>query len=1079
MIKKKPWTSFADLAGDPSVKAAKQREFPVGASRLPVSSREAGDLSDIKKTKEGEGVSRRNFLKHMAAPLALTGLSLSGCAAIRKPLKKLYPYANGQPEYLLPGKPIYFASASSLREEVTGLLVKNYEGGHPVKIEGNPLFPENAGKTTAFQQAEILDLYDPDRYNWPLKQGLRFDRAMDEWMDMAFQDSYAGEGTALIYSHSPSPSYYRLLKELKERYPLLRSYRYDAINNDAIYEGIKLATLERALPMPLYEHADVIVSLGGDFLGLETGNLAAAAEFSKRRNPEKNMNRLYQFENSFSLTGAAADHRFLVKASNVELLAYAFLIELYRVQTKGIPKKLITLLSKKLNKSFDVLKTEQAFLVVPELVQDMLMHAGRSLMVAGAEQPPLVHALVFYINQLLRAPVKYYASPFDSASHPELQETSHAALLRLRDDLQAKKINHAAFLDSDLFYKAPHAFNFPELFKGVNTLSLALKTEKTAKASQYVLPLLHFLEDWGDLLGHKGAFAVQQPLLQPLHDGSRSRIGFLNKLLGSSGRPAESRKTVRATLAVSERAFKGLLNSGFGMRVRSPKKVSMAIDKFIFNIEKGQIPLKEAFTGVELSVRADYSVYDGRYINNAWLQELPDPITKITWENVIMLSYADSLKYDIKSYDVLRLTLAGQTVEGPAWITPGQAAGSVSVRLGYGQTESGDIAEGSGFSVGNMLSSEHAGFFFEGLVLEKTGEKSLVASVQDHWKVDDELFTGGVSSNSQNDRPLYRHADLEEFKKHPKFAAEEVEIPKLPAYHDRVLQLEKRIAKRREHGLPEDQSEGLSIFQDPKYVGEYQWAMTIDLASCIGCNACTIACQAENNIPVVGKEMVLRGREMHWIRLDRYFEGDPENPKPLIQPVNCMQCEQAPCEQVCPVAATVHSDEGLNDMVYNRCIGTRFCSNNCPYKVRRFNFFDYHGRSEHSQKRLSSHVFDVFREPKESLKMVFNPDVTVRMRGVMEKCTYCVQRINAKRIQSRNEKRSLVDAEIQTACEQVCPTSAITFGDILNKKSRIVKLKKNPRNYSLLGELNTRPRTTYLAAVDNPNTNMPARYGNG
>ncbi|BBM89948.1 hypothetical protein COTS27_01666 [Spirochaetota bacterium] len=1136
VVKKKQWRSFAELIGDPVFVKAREREFPIGASELRLADDWQGPNEGIEKTgksekvektdvrSEGEdarnkqsdepieqGVSRRAFLKTMMAPLALAGLS--GCGLVRKPERKIYPYAR-PPEYLIPGNPLYFATTYTLATEAVGLLVESHEG-RPTKIEGNAAHEGSKGKTKSFHQASLLDLYSPDRLQAISAGGNGVGiPGLNKWISDLDLAGTQGAGTGIVYSYQSSPTFYRLLSAIKEKYPLMRTYCYDAISEDNIKKGIASVTTTktRALPVPDYEKADVVVSLDSDFLGTDTTSLTNQGAFAKRRDPDGKtaMNRLYQYESTYTLTGAAADHRFRMKRKDIELIAYRMLYRFYEKGIKRISKPLIGLLEEVFGKVNEGFLKDKGYRAVAAIVDDLLKKSSRAVIVAGAAQPPIVHALVAYMNEFISAPLEYRVTPFSEVKDLEVGDV--ATLQQLKADLNSKTLKNIINISTDPVLAAPEDLEMVSEYETANVLALAVFPTETTTTAKLVVPEKHYLETWSDAYSMKGELSLVQPLVSPLYADAVSSHELLARILDASTDGEQNtsvdgegntsvdgerntsvggeqntsvdgeRNTrvdgkrdemglVQATHGFTSKQWRTILSRGTAGAVgarNNVRKLVVSPDDLFASISQGDFILSSGTADeLEVTFDADYSLYDGRFFHNAWMQELPDPITKITWENVAIFSYRTAEKYGVSSQDLIKLKLGNKEVEAPVWVLPGQADDSIALKLGYGQNVNSVLPKangGCGFNAYALQHSATLGVRLGGSIAV-TGKKTKLASVQDHWAIADEIFTGGESSNSQNGRPLYRSATLREYRKHPDFAREAVEVPGLPVYHERV----KGKTAEEVKGL---RAEGTSIYEEQKLPGEYQWGLTVDLNSCIGCNACVIACQAENNIPVVGKEMVIEGREMHWLRVDRYFEGDPIDARVVNQPILCMQCEQAPCEQVCPVAATVHSEEGLNDMVYNRCVGTRFCSNNCPYKVRRFNYLDYHGRAPHAQKRISSHIFDLFNEPAETLQMQFNPNVTVRMRGVMEKCTYCVQRINSARVVARNEKRKIRDGEIVTACEQACPSSSIVFGNIADKNSRVSRVKKQQRDYVMLEELNIKPRTSYGAAVLNPNPEL-------
>jgi molybdopterin-containing oxidoreductase family iron-sulfur binding subunit len=655
---------------------------------------------------------------------------------------------------------------------------------------------------------------------------------------------------------------------------------------------------------------------------------------------------------------------------------------------------------------------------VSAIAKDLLANRGKSVVVAGPRQTAAVHQVVHQINQALGnvgAVVTYLASPFDQA-RPPLQ-----AIKELVDEMAGGRVTGLVMLGWNPVFTAPADLEFEANVKKVaNTIYLAQDFDETAAVSKWVIPAAHYLESWGDAIAPDGTASIQQPTIQPIH-GGKTAAELVAAFTGYKDQTAHDivKNYWLSTLSGGDKAWKKALHDGVisGGATGAAAKTGTAAPTFHMTA-----PAPSAASGYEVVFVPSWSVFDGRFVNNAWLQEAPDPITKLTWDNAALVSSATAKKLGVTMGDVVAIERNGRKVEGPVMIQPGQADDTVVISVGYGRTKVGQVGEGTGFNAYKIRTLDSYGYG-TGYNVSKTGRTYPLARTQEFdYQAEPQL----VSFQDSVARPLVREATIEQYKKEPNFANEMVEHPPLK-----------------------------SLYGDYDYSKGQQWAMAIDLSACIGCNACMVACVAENNIGVVGKEQVARGREMHWIRLDRYYTGSVDEPQAITAPVTCMQCETAPCENVCPVAATVHSPEGLNDMVYNRCVGTRYCSNNCPYKVRRFNFLNWH------------------KNEAEVTKMVYNPEVTVRMRGVMEKCTYCVQRIQNAKINARTENRRwLKDGEVTPACAQACPAECITFGNVNDPESRVAKMKLSPRNYGMLAELNTKPRTTYLAKLRNPNPEL-------
>jgi MoCo/4Fe-4S cofactor protein with predicted Tat translocation signal len=966
------WRSLEELAGSPAFQEALHREFPKGASEWV------------------DSVSRRGFLKVMGASMALAGMT--GC--VRLPLEPIVPYVR-QPEEVIPGRPMFYATAMTLGGYASPILVESHLG-RPTKIEGNDKHPASLGGTDIFAQAHVLGMYDPDRSQSVTSMGDQ--RSWQSFLTairgpLSAQKALQGAGIRILTPTISSPTLADQLRNFLKIYPQAKWHVYEPINRDNALEGAKLAFGQPVETRYDFDKADVIVSLDADFLYAGfPGNVRYIRDFAKRRNPDGNMNRLYVIESTMTSTGAKADHRIPVTASLVDYVARW-------IADRG------------------PIQTEFANAVNP-LIADLRAHRGSSIVIVGDHQPSSVHAIVHEINEQLGNVGKtvFYTEPVDA--NPVNQNESIKDLVA---DVHARKVDLLVILGGNPAYDAPADLNFADVLKNGKVplrVHLGLYQNETAELCQWHVNQAHELESWGDARAYDGTVSIIQPLIAPLY-GGKSALEFVALLSGQAD--ATGYDLVRAYwqrlatpicagwgCATFDQFWRKSLHDGWiegtAVSARSPHNLSPSLT--LMGMIQGAI---------ELNIRRDPTIYDGQFSNNGWLQELPKPTTKLTWDNAILIGPKMAERLQIKVEDVVELELNGKKVTGPVWIQAGHPDNSVTVTLGYGRRRAGRVGTAQGFDA-YALRTSAAPWIATGLQIRKTGETYKLASTQGYQSMD--TPDGGH-------RPLVRETTLEEYRKEPNFAQEEEPAP------------------------------GLTLYKPYPYKEEdYAWGMAIDLNSCVGCNNCMLACQSENNIAVVGKEQAVIGRHMHWIRVDAYYQGDRDNPKAFFQPVPCMQCENAPCEVVCPVGATNHSSEGLNDMVYNRCVGTRYCSNNCPYKVRRFNFL----------------LFQDWETPQ--YKMMRNPDVSVRSRGVMEKCTYCVQRINERRIDAEREDRKINDNELQTACQQSCPAGAIIFGNINDPNSKVSKLKAQSRNYSLLGELNTRPRTTYLAEVSNPNPEL-------
>jgi MoCo/4Fe-4S cofactor protein with predicted Tat translocation signal len=1007
---KQYWRTLEELAGDPEFTELLHREFP----------RQAPSEWD-------DGVDRRDFLKLMAASLALAGLG--GCG--RTPEQVVVPYVK-QPEGMILGRPQFFATAMPFGADAIGLLVESHEG-RPTKIEGNPDHPSSLGATNVFAQASVLNLYDPDRAQTVTKYGeiqtwsLFIESAQTIATGMKTTN---GAGFRILTGLITSPTLAAQIQSILTLFPKAKWHQWEPAVGDGTREGAKLAFGSYLNTVYRPEKADVILSLDSDFLGSGPGHIRYAREFSRRRKlngPDDTMNRLYVVEPTPSVTGATADHRWPLRSSEVEIFARA--------------------LAGKLGLGGSAATPQGAEKWLDAVAKDLQKHKGTSLVVAGEQQPAEIHALAHAINATLGnvGTTLYYTETVEAHAVNHLD-----SLRELCADIEADKVETLLILGVNPVYTSPHDFDFASKLKFdeekkqkkiKNVIHVSSHFDETSELCDWHVAESHYLETWGDARAFNGALSVIQPLIAPLYHthSAREVLAAFGDKPGISDYDVvrDHLKTANPS-AEFEKFWRKTLNDGLvAGSAFAPVNASLKFSAASLTAAK-PAPADE----IEFIFRSDPCVYDGRFANNGWLQELPKPVTKLTWDNAALISPKTAEKLELvhnvawrggehgKVYsNVIDISLSNSKVTAAAWRVPGQADGVVVLPLGYGRKKAGYTGTNKGFSAYAVRTS---GALWTASApasaIKKTGEDYPLACTQYHFNMEG--------------RQILMTGTLEEYRKNPNFANE---LAPLPAQDFSLY-------KGKEE-YPYDRD---------------KWAMAIDLNKCNGCNACVVACQSENNISVVGKDQVMRGREMHWIRIDRYYETpvqstahDPAsyddslfNPQTFFQPVPCQQCENAPCEQVCPVGATVHSAEGLNDMVYNRCVGTRYCSNNCPYKVRRFNFLR----------------FQDWETPQ--LKLLRNPEVTVRSRGVMEKCTYCVQRINNARIESEKLNAPIHDGAIVTACEQACPTEAIVFGNANDKDSRVAKLKALQRNYTLLGELNARPRTTYLAAVRNPNPEL-------
>ena len=943
----------------------------------------AGDAGGAREPADPAALSldRRQFLQTLSASLALSGLG----ACSRPPQGEIVPYVEA-PVGQVDGLPRFFASTLTRDGYAHGVLVET-NMGRPTKIEGNPQHPASLGSTDIFAQAAALQLWDPDRSQTVVHRGETstwnaFGAELAALAARCAADD--GAGLRLLTGAITSPTLAAQLDRLQRKYPRARWHVHQPAGSQNAFAGAQLAFGEPVAVQLQLRHTGVILALDADFLTDPAAGVRYAREFAAMRRPEApggRMNRLYVVESTPSLTGAAADHRLPLESARIQ----QFACQLARRLGVGIT-------------SAGEADPQHARWL-DALAVDLEANRGSALIVVGAAQPPWMHALGHALNATLGG-----ASATLSYCEPvEKLPGDGGTLVDLISAIRAGAVDTLWVIDANPAYDAPADLGFAEAVQTLpHLLHLGLYRDETGTLAEWHLPQAHQLEAWSDARAFDGSASLAQPLIAPLY-GGRSAHELLAEFVGDE--LVEGRALLRRqwqTLLPDDAAWLAALQAGVIPNTAAPRRFPALRSTFLAHMR----PASDAGT-LELLFRPDPTIGDGRWANNSWLQELPKPLTQLTWDNPALISPALAERHSLVNGDVVELHLQGRVLRVPVWILPGQAAGSITLHLGYGRRRAGRVGSGPGFNAYALRLSD-APWSATELQLVRTGDRYPLATTQHHFAMDG--------------RDPLRVGTLADYRRDPHFARAADEFLGQPP----------------------------SLYSEPGR-GEYAWGMSIDLNACIGCKACTIACQAENNIPAVGKDQVQRGREMHWIRVDRYYEGSPANPLTYSQPVPCMMCEHAPCELVCPVGATVHDAEGLNLQVYNRCVGTRFCSNNCPYKVRRFNFLQYVDNAA------------------DSLKAQRNPDVSVRRRGVMEKCTYCIQRIEEAHILADREGRRIRDNEVVTACQAVCPTQAICFGDSADAQSAVAQAKRSARNYVLLGELNTRPRTSYLARVRNPN----------
>ncbi len=1035
-----PWEGGIESEGSGALGPGLQRElsepeFPKGHVTTPPSD-------------EALFLSRRGLLGAMASTVALVGAE--GC---RRPIEKVVPYTK-MPENVVLGVPTHYSTVIQRRGEALALVVESHEG-RPTKVEGNPSHPASVGKADLVAQATILDLYDPERSTTPRKSGqpaswADFERELGA--KLATYDADQGARLRVLMQPTLSPSVLRMRAALAQRFPKARVHTWSAVSDSNVREGSRLAFGQPTNTLYAYDKARVILSLDSDFLQTESGNVRANWTFAsgrRLRSSRDPMSRLYVVEPARTTTGNCADHRLRLPASDVERYAYALAAELAKKglpigdivagfpsppDTEGIPAKWIT-----------------------AVANDIIGNRARTIVVVGSRQPPAIHALAHALHAALGS----VGTSVNYAPVADPDELDAAADLKaLTDAMSANQVDGLVILGGNPVYDAPADLSFAEkLGKLPVSVHASLFFDETSETCTWHVPRAHEFESWGDARSTDGTVCVQQPLIAPLY-GGRSDI----ELLSWMARAPEAtgyeavRVTIRGVILTArgvtgcgvfgeagtaecrdssgnpfiahmtdlERHWNRALATGIAQRPSGPVQgLTPRHAEILAAIRKRLAPARVGPGSLEVTFAPCPKMVDGRHANNTWLQELPDPVTKLVWDNAAILSPATAKELGVDSKDVVSISVGPRSIRAGVWIVPGQADRSIALTLGWGRRKSGRIGNGRGFDVHPLRTTDALGFAV-GAKVSKTAEEPY-------------FFSKMQGNDSAEDRPIVHEATLSEYRQKPNFPDLETPPPR-----------------------------ALPLWSQVDYSKGHQWGMAVDLNACSGCNACVIACMAENNVPVVGKLEVWRGRGMHWLRIDRYYVdradrgATPDDPLVIHEPVMCVHCEEAPCENVCPVNATTHGPEGLNEMAYNRCIGTRYCANNCPYKVRKFNYLNWHNDS-------------VWKETgglPETLQMQQNPNVTVRFRGVMEKCTYCVQRIQSAKIKAKREYRDLKDGEITTACEQTCPADAIVFGDLNDPASRVTRATRIDRRFGLLAELGTRPRTTHLGKVRNPNPEM-------
>ncbi len=1088
------WRSLEEVAGDPDFPEMLRREFPIAP-------------------RDWAPLPRRDFVKLMGAALALAGLS--GCAF--QPQEKIVPYVKA-PEESVAGIPLFYATAMPFMGYALGVLAQASEG-RPTKVEGNPDHPISGGKTDAWAQASVLDMYDPDR-----SAEVRLSGAPSGWSDFAgvlnteFQKAQIdkGAGIALLTGTITAPSTLSLIRELQTALPQMKWVSYEPINRDNVRQGAQLAFGKDVHTLYHFDQANVIVSLDCDFLLEELGHVAHAREFIKGRRMTDDvtgkakdaatatMNRLYVIESTPTITGAQADHRFPVKAAQVDGIARALAAAVGVTGVTGTADA-----------------TTQKW--VTEIANDLKKNRGRVLVCAGAHQPAAVHAIAHAINATLgsvgpKSAVSYH-EPFDGGGAPH-----EAGLRDLITSMKKGEVKTAIIIDSNPAYTTPAALGFEKALAQVPLkFHMGPYNNETSALCDWHAPLAHYLESWGDARAIDGTISIIQPIIQPLYEAAHTTNELLSSMLGRQN--VSDYDIVRGyyqqqlTGTPATRLQEGQTNLAFDSRWQTivHKGIIDGTTAPTVGVTLGNLatlpPSVKVGSGMEVNFRPDPSIWDGRFANNAWLQELPKAYSRITWDNAFFVSPNTALANNWTNDQEMTLKVGDKSVTGAIFMLPGQTDDVITVHLGYGRREVGKIGTGTGFDANQIRPADGSWFLaVDEKAIQPTGGTYRIATTTQHnliapkgketawqdgsWMVSNDAKTkliNNVLSPETSDldmdgtqgRDVVRVGTFDEFKKgklptsiHDKIGvplAYPLNPPEIRALVAKVEENPDRLQGNRElEGNPSfyprdtdylaltpyrDASVERDAEAQSKKAGRnnvtQQWGMSVDLQSCIGCNACVIACQSENNSATVGKDQVLMGREMHWMRIDMYHRGSFENPESYVEPMFCQHCEKAPCAPVCPFNAVMETPEGINEQVYNRCVGTKYCENNCPYKVRRFNFLQY-------SDQISP-----------TIELMANPNVTVRSRGVMEKCTFCIQRVNAAKWQATKEdNRDVRDGEVVTACQQVCPTDALWFGDINDPNAKVSNLKRGPFTFGILTEYNTMPRVSYMARFKNPNPDL-------
>ncbi len=1003
------WRSFEDLYNNPNTIEASHHEFKEG-------------VTEDFNPSELSNISRRKFLALVGASAALAG---AGCSDY--PDKgEIIPY-NKKPEEVTLGKPNYYASTSTACTDTCGVLVKTREG-RPIKVEGNLDHPVSKGKICLKCQASILNLYDPERLKDPIEKisGL-FSKVSWNKVDEVIVSSLEkiGNNEIAIVTHGiASPSTLKVLNDFVQKYPTTRIYSYELFNEEVKNTAWQKCYGIGSFPLIKWDEAKVIVALESDFLGSEGNRVENSALFIEGKDVSKikDFNRLYAVEGNLSLTGINSDYRIPLRPHAQFDFVMSLLSEVSNKTGKNLNIDTRSYSLVEFAKRNDI-----SLQKLNSLVKNLVSSQGKCIVHSGPTLPEEVHIAVNYLNELLGNTELYRTDTACIALFPHSNKEEWENLI---SRMNAGQVDTLIHFDSNPVFHLPDDYGYQKaLAKVPMIISLTEKENDSSEFANYVLPINHDFESWNDFKTRTGFYSLQQPVIAPLYNSRQKEAILLTWLNEKSGNYSEKiyheflmnrwKEEVFPTLNFPlpfERFWFTALHDG----VIKVKDGSASIDNLNRSALAALNSYKTDFPKYSVVLKNNYSIGDGRFADNGWLQELAHPVSKITWDNYASVSFKTAEELNLKNNDLVEIKVGSQKLTIPVFLQPGSADKTFTIELGYGRKKTGVVGSEVGFDASILQSKSNSNlpYLFSGEVSKAGGSHELV-STQEHHMFDNEL-----TKDAATKRKIIREGTVTEYLKNSKFLKEESEV------------------------------ELHTVYPFIDYPG-VKWGMSIDLNKCLGCGDCVVSCISENNVPIVGKDQVRKGREMQWIRIDRYYSGSVENPNTSLQPMLCQHCDHAPCENVCPVVATTHSPDGLNQMAYNRCVGTRYCSNNCPYKVRRFNYFNFR-----------DHFRDSYQQ-NESFNLIYNPEVTVRSRGVMEKCTFCIQRIMDAREEAIRQNKNLKGSDVKTACQDACPTNAIQFGDINDKESEFYKYRNHELGYYVLEELNIKPNVTYIAKLRN------------